>query len=137
MFPPPFELLLVHFSSLDFTFGRFVTSLPESVRQDELSPDKEEAEDAIDLNFELEDLIRLSQVLELALIPDLAGVAHASKQRSELLLNSQRKLFEPFFSWYDSVRDDKELYAERRTVIDQSAGRQFAGRKGHSSSSRV
>ena len=94
MFPPLFELLLVHFSSFDFTFGRFVTSLPESVRQDESSSDKEEAQDAIGLDFELEDLIRLDQMLELALIPDLAGVAHASKQRSEFLLNSQRKLFE-------------------------------------------
>jgi len=109
MFPPLFELLLVRFSSLDFTFGRFVTSFPESVRQDESPSDKEEAQDAIGLDFELEDLIRLGQMLELALIPDLAGVAHASKQRGKLLLNSPRKLFEPFFSWYGSARGDIEL----------------------------
>lgn len=127
MFSPLFELLLVHFCSVDFTFGRFVTRFSESVRQDKSSSDKEEAQDAIGIDFELEDLVRLGQMLELTLVPDLAGVSHACKQRGLFLLNSRRKLFEPFFSGCGSVRGDVELYAESRTVIDQSARWQFAG----------
>jgi hypothetical protein len=44
-----------------------------------LRPTKEETQDAIRFSLALEDLIRLGQMLELALIPDLPRVSHARK----------------------------------------------------------
>ena len=44
-----------------------------------LLPTKEETHDAIRFSLELEDLIRLGQMFELALIPDLPRVSHARK----------------------------------------------------------
>jgi len=91
------------------------------MRQDQSLPDEEKAQDSIGLDLELKDLVRFCQMFELVSIPNLPRVSHPRKQRSELLLTSERKLFEPYFCRHSPARSDVELDSEHRTVIDQAA----------------
>lgn len=61
--------MLIGFSAFKFACGCCVTALPKLVRQDESPTDEEEAEDTVGFDFELEDLIRFSQMFERAFVP--------------------------------------------------------------------
>jgi hypothetical protein len=87
------------------------------MRQNQPTTDKKEAQDAISLDFKLEEP---GQMFKLTLIPDLSSVPHAHKQSGELLLSCNRKLFEPVFCWYGAIESNVKLNSEDRAVIDQS-----------------
>jgi hypothetical protein len=90
------------------------------MRQNQPTTDEKEAQDAISVDFELEELIGPGQMFKLTLIPDLSSVPHAHKQSCELLLGCNRKLFEPLFCWCGAIGNNVKLNSEDRAVIDQS-----------------
>jgi hypothetical protein len=121
IFHSPIEVTLIGFGSLNFSLGRLIATLPETMRQDEAPTNKEKAQDAIGFDFELENLFRFSQMLKLAFIPNFPRVTHTDKQGGKLLLAAERELFEPYFGWHRSIRGDVKLDSEHRAVIDQPA----------------
>jgi hypothetical protein len=116
----PFKVFFVGFGSVDFPFWRLVAGLPESMRENQSSPDEKETQDSIGFDLEFEDLIRFGQMLELSLVPNPPRFSHSCKQRSELLLASKREAIEPLFGRHNPVRSDIKLDSECRTVIDQA-----------------
>jgi len=120
MLHAPFKIFLAGFGSVDFSFGRLLAGLPESMREDQSPTDEEKAQDSIGLNLGLKDLVRFSQMFELTFIPNLPRVSPTRKQGSKLLLPSKRKLFEPYFCRRSPARSDVEFDSEPRAVIDQA-----------------
>jgi hypothetical protein len=84
MLHSPFKIFLAGFGSGDFSFGRFVAGLPESMRQDQAPTDEEKAQDSIGLDLELKNLVRFGQMFELAFIPNLPRVSHRANSAANL-----------------------------------------------------
>lgn len=91
-----------------------------------LLPTKKKTQHGISLDLELEDLIRPCQMLELALVPNLPHVAHASEQSGKLLLASEREVLKPFLGRCGSTRSHVEFDAEHGTVVDEPSRWMFA-----------
>ena len=92
------------------------------MRQNESPTDEEEAQDAISVDFKLENLIRFGQMFELAFVPNFPRISHPNEERSKFLLTPSGQLFKPRFRRRHSIRSHVELDAQDRTVIDQPAG---------------